>query len=274
MNDTLLAPTPGSPGPSPGTPSSDSPSPHAPSNGVRTAWLVVGSLFALGVLAFATFSVVDVLAHGRSTEVTTHDGVRAVVVESSVGTVNVRADDVAVVTVSARISEGLRATGVTRVVDGDELVLRSTCPNLGGTWCSVDWDVVVPLGTDLVVRSDDDRADAAGEFGVVDMRSEHEGVTFDGTAESVVAESEHGDVAVRLGAAPDSVRTVSEHGDVSVAVPDIDDGYRIAVASNHGRTEVGVRSDPNADRSIEARSEHGNVTVAPTPLSRRHPPRR
>lgn len=272
MNDTLLTPTPGSPGrsletPSPGSlgRSPDTPSPHTPSDRVRTVWLVVGSLLTVGVLVFGTLSVVDALAHERSTEVTTHDGVSAVLIETGVGRVNVRADDVAVVTVSARISEGLRATGVTRVVEGDQLLLRSTCPNIGGTWCSVDWDVVVPIGTDLVVRSDDDRADVAGEFGVVDLRSEHEGVAFDGSAESVVARSEHGDVAVRLGAAPESVRAVSEHGDVSVVVPDIDDSYRVVVASNHGRTDIGVRSDPNADRSIEARSEHGNVTVAPTP---------
>jgi hypothetical protein len=265
MNDTLLAPPPGSPGRSTDTPSPDTPSPHVPSSGVRTAWLAVGSLLAVGLLVIGTFSVVDVLAHGRSTQVTTHDGVSAVVIESGVGTVNVRTDDVGVVTVRARISEGLRATGVTRVIEGDQLVLRSTCPNLGGTWCSVDWDVVVPIGTDLVVRSEDDRADAAGEFGVVDIRSEHEGVTFDGAADSVVARSEHGSVSVRLGATPDSVRAVSEHGDVSVTVPDIDDGYRVVVASNHGRTDVGVRSDPNAARSIEARSDHGNVAVAPTP---------
>jgi hypothetical protein len=265
MNDTLLAPTPGSAGPPPDTGPPDAPSPNTSSNGVRTAWLVVGSLLAVGALLFGTLSVVDALAHERSTEVTTHEGVSTVVIESGVGTVDVRAEDVAVVTVSARISEGLRATGVTRLVEGDELVLRSTCPNIGGTWCSVDWDVVVPIGTDLVVRSDDDRADASGEFGAVDIRSEHAGVAFDGVAGSVVAQSEHGNVAVRLGAAPDSVQATSEHGNVSVAVPDIDDGYRVVVDSNHGRTDVGVRSDPNAVRSIEARSDHGNVTVAPIP---------
>lgn len=266
MNDTLLSPNPGSPDTaSPDTASPDIGSPRPASTGVRTSWLVVGSLLGVTALVFATFSVVDALAHGRSTEVTTHDGVSAVVIASGVGKVNVRTDDVAVVTVSAAISEGLRATGVTRAVEGDQLVLRSTCPNIGGAWCSVDWDVVVPIGSDLVVRSDDNRVDAAGEFGVVDIRSEHDGVAFDGEARSVVAESEHGDVAARLGGAPDSLRAVSDHGDVNVAVPDIDDGYRIVVDSNHGRTDVGVRSDPDAVRSIEARSDHGDVTVAATP---------
>jgi hypothetical protein len=217
------------------------------------------------LLVFGTISVVDVLAHERTTEVTTHDGVNTVVIRSGDGSVRVRAADVAEVTATSRISEGLRATGVTRSRDGDRLVLRSTCPNIGGTWCSVDWDVVVPLGTDLTLRSDGDRAEVTGEFGTVDLRSEHDGVTFDGIAGSVVAVSEHGSVTVRLAEPPNSVRAVSEHGNVNVVVPDIDDGYRVEVSSDEGRTDVGVRTDPNAIRTIEARSDQGNVVVAAIP---------
>ena len=260
MNDTLLAPTPDSPVAPPGGPPDDS-----ASDGVRIAWLVIASLFALGLLVYGTFSVVDVLAHERTTEITTHDGVNTVVIRSDVGKVMVRADDVAEVTASARVSDGLRATGVSRLVDGDRLVLHSTCPNLGGTWCSVDWDVVVPLGTDVIVRSDDNRAEVTGEFGTVDLRSEHDGVTFDGFARSVMVESEHGSVAVRLAEAPDSVRALSEHGNVDVVVPDVDEGYRVEVSSDQGSTDIGVRTDPNAARTIEARSGHGNVTVSATP---------
>jgi DNA-binding NarL/FixJ family response regulator len=104
----------------------------------------------------------------------------------------------------------------------------------------------------------------AGEFGTVDLRSEHDRVTFDGVARSVVAVSEHGNVNVRLAEAPDSVRALSEHGNVNVAVPDIDGGYRVAVSSDQGRTDVGIRTDPNAQRTIEARTNHGNVTVSAT----------
>lgn len=260
MTDTLLTPTHGSPdAPTAGQPH------RAPSDGVRIAWTAIGSLFAAGLLVFGTFSVVDVLAHERTTEVTTHEGVAVLLIDSDVGHVLVRADDVVDVTATARVSEGLRATGVTRSRDGDRLVLRSSCPNIGGTWCSVGWDVVVPLGTDLILRSDDDRAEVSGEFGTIDLRSEHDGVSVDGVARSVVADSEHGNVTVRLAEAPDSVRAVSEHGNVNVVVPDIDDGYRVDVSSDHGRTAIGVRTDPAAARTIEARSEHGNVTVAATP---------
>ncbi len=260
MNDTLLAPTPDSPVAPP-----DGPPGETASDGVRIAWLAIASLFALGLLLYGTFAVVDVLAHERITEITTHDGVNTVVIQSSDGRVQVRADDVAEVTANARVSEGLRATGVSRLLDGDRLVLRSTCPNLGGTWCSVDWDVVVPVGTDVILRSDEDRAVVTGEFRTVDLRSEHEGVTFDGFARSVVVESEHGSVAVRLAEAPDSVRALSEHGNVNVVVPDVDGGYRVDVSSDQGSTDIGVRTDPNAARTIEARSGHGNVTVSATP---------
>jgi hypothetical protein len=260
MNDTLLAPTPDTPAAPPAGPPADT-----PSDGVRAAWLAIGSLFAVGLLVFGTLSVIDVLAHERTTVVTTHDDVDTLVIQSGEGSVRVRADDVAEVTASARISEGLRATGVNRSVDGGRLVLRSTCPNIGGTWCSVDWDVVVPVGTDVILRSDGDRAEVTGEFGAVDLHSEHDGVTFEGAARSVVVGSDHGSVRVRLTDAPDSVRAISDHGNVNVAVPDIDEGYRVVVSSDHGRTDIGVRTDPNAARTIEARSDHGNVTVTPTP---------
>ena len=239
--------------------------PVVPTQGVRAAWLVIGSLFAVALLVFGTFSVVDVLAHERTTEVTTHEAVRSVLIVSGDGTVQVRTADVGEITATAGISEGLRATGLNRSVDGDVLVLRSSCPNLGGTWCSVDWDVVVPVGTDLTVRADDDRAAAVGEFGAVDIRSEHDGVTFDGDARSVVARSEHGNVAVRLTAPTDSVRAISENGNVNVVVPDLDEGYRVEVSSALGNTAIGVRTDPNAARTIEARSEDGNVMVGATP---------
>jgi hypothetical protein len=90
-------------------------------------------------------------------------------------------------------------------------------------------------------------------------------VTFDGVAQSVVAVSEHGNVTVRMAEAPDSVRALSEHGNVNVAVPDIDEGYRVDVSSDQGRTDIGVRTDPDALRVIEARTDHGNVTVSATP---------
>ncbi len=264
MNDTALAPTPSSPTPPaadrPAHRPSDSPSPR-----VRLAWLVIGSLFAAGLLVFGTFSVVDALAHERTTEVTTHEGVTALLIEGDGGSVVVRSDDVADVTVTARVSEGLRSTGLTRVLEGDRLVLRSTCPKVGGTWCAVDWDVVVPVGIDVTLRSEDGRADVTGEFGAVDLRSEDDGVTFDGVARSVIADSEDGNVTIRLADAPDSVRAVSEDGNVNVVVPDIDDGYRVEVSSEDGSTEIGVRTDPNAVRTIEARTEDGNVAVVATP---------
>lgn len=259
MNDTLTHDAPTTSSPPPTGPDAGS------SSGARTAWLAIGSFFAVGLLVFGTLSFVDVLAHERTTEVTTHEGVDTVELRSGNGHVLVRTSDVSEVTARARVSDGLRPTGVSRSLVDGRLELRSSCPNIGGTWCSVDWDLVVPVGTDVVLRSEGDRAGVSGEFGAVDLRSEDDGVLFDGAARSVVAVSEHGSVTVRMTEAPDSIRALSEHGNVSVAVPDIDDGYRVDVASNHGRTDIGVRTDPNAARTIEARSDHGNVTVGTAP---------
>jgi DUF4097 and DUF4098 domain-containing protein YvlB len=117
----------------------------------------------------------------------------------------------------------------------------------------------------VTVRSDRDDADLAGEFGAVDLRSENDDVTVDGAVRSVVARSENGNVTVRLGTPPDSVIATSENGDVTVVVPDVDEGYRVEIDTDNGSTETGVRTDPGAARTIEARSENGDVTVRAAP---------
>jgi hypothetical protein len=227
--------------------------------------MVAGSLFAFGLLVWGTFNVVDLLAHGRSTEVTTHEPVGSVVVDTEVGSVEVRAADVAEITATARVGEGLRATAVSRQAAADRLVLRSSCPNVGGAWCSVDWIVVVPAGTAVSARSEHGRTEVSGRFESVVLRSDDGSVRFDGAARSIDATSDNGDVVVNAVDAPDRVRASSDNGNVRIAVPDIDDGYRVDVASGDGSTDVGVRTDPNASRTIDARSDDGNVTVAAAP---------
>jgi hypothetical protein len=223
---------------------------------------VIGSIFAVGLLVYGTFSLVDLLAHERTTEVASFDPVGTVVVDSDAGRVEVRTGDVAEITVRARVSEGFRATGVSREVVGDTLELRSTCPNLGGSWCSVDWEVEVPEGTVVRARADDGRAEAIGRFESVELSSENGNVAFDGSAGAIVATSDNGNVTVRAATAPDSVRATSDNGNVRVFVPDVAEGYRVEADSDQGSTDVAVRTDPNGARTIDARSDNGNVTVA------------
>jgi hypothetical protein len=53
----------------------------------------------------------------------------------------------------------------------------------------------------------------------------------------------------------------SDHGDVTVVVPAGDESYAVDATTDHGRPDVGVKSDPAAARTISAHSDHGDVSV-------------
>src|SRR5690606_35579019 len=75
-------------------------------------------------------------------------------VRTSNGSIEVVASEEAtrsgIVSLEAEISHGLRRTGHRAEVEGDTLVVRSTCPILS-QWCEVDYWLEVPA--DLAVRA-------------------------------------------------------------------------------------------------------------------------
>ena len=46
-----------------------------------------------------------------------------------------------------------------------------------------------------------------------------------------------------------------------MVVPDTPDTYRVEVDTDNGSTDVGVRTDPDSDRSIRAETNNGSVSV-------------
>ena len=135
-------------------------------SGTQTAWLAAGSVLTIGAFGWGAFNVVDLLAHEvrTVTEVVDAEGVSMIDIDNSNGRVVITGTDTDEITIVARISDGLRATGnSTRVVD-DRLEIRGTCPLLGSMWCSVDYRIEVPAGVDLDINVDEDRVE------VVDMR--------------------------------------------------------------------------------------------------------
>jgi Putative adhesin len=231
-----------------------------PSN---VAWLVVGSVVAIAVLAWTTFQVVDLLAHGRRTEtVTITEPVDVVDVSASSGFVHVVATERDTITLTASISDGLRETSTSqRVVDG-RLVVRSSCPAFGGVWCSTDYTLEVPTGTAVRVRADNGQVRVSGATGDVDAASDNGSVVIDDArAESVSARSDNGRVELRFSSAPMSVTALSDNGSVEIILPDTAVDYRVDASSDNGDVDAAVRTDPASDRVITARSDNGRVTV-------------
>lgn len=229
----------------------------------RAVWIVVASAVAIVTLGWMTLQVVELLAHEERTEVTTFDQpITALDVDNDAGSVRVVATDAEVVTVTAEISDGLRATKQSQTLDGERLVLRASCPVTGGPWCRVTYTVEVPPTIAIDASADDGSVRIDGVTGDVSARSANGSVVVDDVAGGVVsAHSSNGSVRIRLTEPPLSVLARSSNGNVEVILPNTADSYDVDASSGNGSTSTEVRTDPTSERRIEARSSNGNVTV-------------
>jgi len=246
------------------------------------AWRTLGAVLVLAALTWGTFNVVGLFAHEERTEVTTFDanGVDVVDVANGAGSVTVvGVDGVDTITVTARISDGLRTTGNRQTVDGGRLELRGSCPVLlGSEWCDVDYTVEVPSDVEVVARSGDARIVVSGVDAAIDVDNDNGSIdiadvggpltvdndngriTATGVRSStVVATNNNGRVELVFADPPMSVEARSENGTVEVVVPDTDDTYRLDISTENGEVEQLLRIDPASERSILVRSDNGDV---------------
>jgi hypothetical protein len=259
-------------------PTAPPPTGHRPRG--RTAWIAVGSVIGVATLLWGCFQVLIAWAYASETQHEIYTEPIHTIDIDGTGRVIITGADVDVVDVKTKIRRGLQDTDHSATVEGDRLVLRSDCSALLTNYCSTDWTITAPHDVSVVVRTDDGRVTVSDVTGPVDLasdhgkveairvpgatklRSDHGSVAVSGsTAATVDAATDHGSVRLELAAVPTSVVGRSDHGDVTVVVPAGDEGYAVDAASDNGRRDVGVRSDPSSPRTITARSDHGDVSV-------------
>lgn len=249
---------------------------------MQRLWIIVGSVITVAALAFGTFNVVSLVAHEEVTETSTFDaaGIVALDVRTGNGTIEVVGDDVEEITLVADISHGLRRTDHRAEVEGDTLVVRSDCPHLSFTWCSVDYHLVVPADLSVVASSDNGRLTLRDLTGDVDADSDNgrielirisgdvEATTSNGRVEGdglraavVTATSRNGSVELTFASPPTAVEARTSNGSVEVTVPDDDTAYRVETDTDHGSIDAAVRTDPSSDRFIVATTNNGSVRV-------------
>src|SRR5690606_31233541 len=100
------------------------------------------------------------------------------------------------------------------------------------------------LSGDLQASTDNGRVEATG------LRSA-----------AVSARSHNGRVSLTFAEAPQVVDATTSNGRVEIVVPDDATPYLVDIDTDHGSTDVGVRTDPTSDRRIHGRSHNGDVTV-------------
>jgi hypothetical protein len=244
-------------------------------------WLIAGSLLTLVALGWFTANFVSLLAHETVTEVTTVPaaGIRLLDVRDADGKVEVVGGQVDEITVTAKVSHGLRPTRYRVNVDDGVLVVRSSCPFLS-TWCGVDQRITVPADLPVQASSDEGQitledlsgpVTASCDNGALELTRLSGNLTVDSDngrvdgsgleSQTVVARSDNGFVRLEFSEPPANVTASSSNGMVDVVIPDTPVAYRVVAESSNGETDVGVRTDPSSERTIVATSSNGHVKV-------------
>jgi DUF4097 and DUF4098 domain-containing protein YvlB len=248
---------------------------------MQRVWIVVGSIVTVVVLAGATLNAIGLVAREEVTVTDELDatGVVALDLRASNGSVEVIGTDTDVIRLTVELTHGLRPTGHRAEVDGDRLVVRSSCPLLS-QWCDADYRLEVPSDLAVRVHVDDGRitvrdidgpVDADGDNGTVELTrlsgdvvasTENGSVVATGLRSEVVdADGDNGSVRLSFAEPPRDVEATTDNGSVEVVVPDDDTTYLVDIDSRHGSTDIGVRTDPDSDRLVRGRTQNGNVTV-------------
>ena len=230
----------------------------------RPAWRILASLVAVAALLWGTLNVVNLLAHSEQHLRRTFAaaGITRIDVSTDRGSVRVIASDRDDIALSAYVSNGLGGTDHAERVRGHRLLVDGDCSFPVAYWCTASYTLRVPRGMKLVLWSGSGDVSVSGATGDVDLTSDHgsvEGTRLRSTY--VRAGSDHGEVRLGFASAPMQVRATATHGDVTIVVPRTGDAYRADLSSDHGSTDASVRTDSTARRTIEASSQHGDVTV-------------
>jgi hypothetical protein len=250
--------------------------------GLRRLWRVGGALWVALALPFGTLQVASRLAHEQETVTSSFPaaGLAAVEVHNSNGSATVVGTDSDEVRVTARIDHGWKKTGNHQRVEGDRLLLSSTCPSFVSQFCTVNYVVEMPAhlaarvysdsgtvtASDItggaVLHSDNGRVEAARMEGDLELRSSNGRVTgHDLGATGVAADSDNGRVELGFNRPPRAVTARSSNGSVDVVVPDDSTAYRVDAASDNGSATATVDQSRDSANTITALSHNGAVTV-------------
>jgi hypothetical protein len=202
--------------------------------GTGVAVVVVGASWGVDCLVRGTDHHTEVF----SDRVTTVDA------RLSAGSLRIVPTDDPNVTVEEAVRGGVRSPSHSERVDGETLVLRSSCSlELFSPSCEVDYVVHVPQAVRVVAHGDGADFDLDAVTGDVD-------VSVNG-----------GSADVRFVEAPTHVKGRANGGRVTVEIPRDDATYQVDADANGGSAHADVRTDPLSERIVDLHANGGSVTV-------------
>ncbi len=253
-------------------------------SGAKLWWRIGGSLLTVGVLVIALLNLLGLLAfHRDPVELSVPaDGLTTLEVDIESGRVEVIGVEAPTIRVEGTITSGLVDTRHSERVDGDRLVVHSSCK--GGpasNWCEVDYRIEVPADMAVHVDGDNSAVTVRDLRGVVDARTTNSRIQAEALTGDVSLTTSNDDiVATSLGsertrlttsnarvraefaAAPKTVEIRSSNDDVDVVVPDTSAAYAVDLRTSNGNQRADVRTDPSSPRTIRVHTSNADVRVA------------
>lgn len=267
----------------------------------RTVGIVIGAALAVVMVLTTAYQIVGLTAgtHRRQTTLR-YGSVRSVIVEDA-STLRLRAGTAgAGVTVERTVVESMLPVRARSSVAGSTLTLSGRCDGwqLIGR-CEISYDVAVAPDTSIVARGHSGSIQADGLTGRVSLTTDSGDVTATGITGPVALRADSGDVTVRgqrggtvslrtdsgdvtatgvrtadltasansgnvdvsFDSAPMRVKARADSGDVTIEVPRGSATYRVQRSTDSGTTSSTVPDSGTADRTIEAQTGSGDVTV-------------
>jgi hypothetical protein len=231
-----------------------------------------------GIVVMASVLVVGgaVAALAIASVTTSHERVVSFDVRGSLSSVMLDVDDADVMVTGGgrRAVLGVQRTdryafghdaGVQRTVAGEELRLRSRCPNAVPRACSVSYRVVVPDNVPVTVRTTSGSVSFRGYRGSARVTTRSGDVDIAGFCGfSLQARAESGDIAAEAACPPQELTLRSNGGGVRVSVPP--GRYQVEAESASGSESVrGLDAVADAPFAIQALSSSGDVSVEGRP---------
>jgi hypothetical protein len=231
-----------------------------------------------GIVVMASVLVVGgaVAALAIASVTTSHERVVSFDVRGSLSSVSLDVDDADVMVTGGgrRAVLGVQRTDryafghdadVQRTVAGDELRLRSRCPNAVPRACSVSYRLVVPDNVPVTVRTTSGSVSFRGYRGSARVTTRSGDVDIAGFCGfSLQARAESGDIAAEAACPPQELTLRSNEGGVRVSVPP--GRYQVEAESASGSESVrGLDAVADAPFAIQALSSSGDVSVEGRP---------
>lgn len=232
--------------------------------------VVLGVLGVLAVLA-AGCGGISITVSGSGTgsdaanveerEQTYREPVSRLVLDSDSGAVDLSSGPDGAVNVKQRVRWDQTKPEVTVAVEGDTLRVTARCPRQNDR-CEVGLTITLPAATVVEATTGAGSVEAAGLAGDLRLVTSAGSVTgADLRAKTVDARTSAGSIELSFAGAPQAVAAESTAGSVEIAVPRDATRYRVDADTTAGRRTVDVTTDDASERTIQARSTAGSVTV-------------